>query len=87
MSFEDQIHLSEAFIVATSIFTVALADAQNERLKTALSLAGALIAIAWFLCGMDADTGKEIAAKILYWLPLLALAGWIMSTCVHACKR
>lgn len=81
-----QVSVAQLFLVAISIFAVALAEARNEKLKTGLSLAGIIISIAWGLCVWCADPkpAGSTTETVLAVLPALAAGGWLISTTIHA---
>lgn len=85
MNFSDQVQLTEIFLIANSVFAVALAEARNEKLKTGLSLAGLLISLAWLISVWNvAVTPVEVTvSSVLKSLPFLAIIGWIVSTRIH----
>jgi predicted membrane channel-forming protein YqfA (hemolysin III family) len=84
MTYELQLQVTEVFLIAMSIFTVALAEARNEKLKTGLSIAGLVLAFGLFVSLLDASApGQAHAAQVLRFVPYLALMGWSVSLFVH----
>lgn len=64
MNLDKHIQLAEIFLIANSIFAVALADARNEKLKTGISIAGLVISFGWMWCTCvpvtDDDVGQVV---------------------------
>ena len=81
-----QIQLTELFLVASTVFTVALAEGRGEPLKTALSIAGLIVALTWALCSFRTRPSTEdgVIGGALCLLPLLACLGWVVSIVIHA---
>jgi hypothetical protein len=79
------ISIAGLFLTASSILTVALADARNEPLKTGLSIAGVIVALGWVLCTIDSfpSTSPRMTPLVLGVLSILAIVGWSVSVCIH----
>lgn len=84
MNYELQLHVTEVFLIAASILTVALAEARNEKLKTGLSLAGVVLGLVWIVSLLDATSVEHgLATLALRLIPILATSGWSISLFVH----
>lgn len=86
MNLDKHIQLAEIFLIANSIFAVALADARNEKLKTGISIAGFVISFGWMWCMCVPVTDKDVGqvVEVMTVLPYLAMAGWTVSAGIHA---
>lgn len=85
MKFDQLLQVTEIFLIANSILAVALADARNEKLKTALSLAGLLISSGW--AASSISTCTEVVPNrtevVITVLPILVGIAWLLSTGIH----
>lgn len=90
MTLDQQIQLTEIFLIANSILAVALADAGNEKLKTGLSIAGLVISFSWCVINLSSSLQPTIRpaviGNVLATLAVLAALGWLFSTVIHALK-
>lgn len=88
MTFDQHIQLTQLFLVANSIFAVALADADNEKLKTGVSIAGLVISLSWLVTNMASIGGSTMGPRAvvgsLFLMAGLAIVGWGWSLKVHA---
>jgi len=91
----DLIKITEIFLVPSSFLVAALGTADTNVHRAAVSLLGFVISGLWWVCIRDAlaDYLAEQSApnekklprrtRILSALPLIFLAGWLISVVVH----
>jgi hypothetical protein len=91
----DLIKVTEIFLVPSSFLVAALGTADTNLHRGAVSLLGLIISFLWWVCSREAledDLAAEAEAKnrkhpkrtrILCWLPVVFVAGWAFSLCIH----
>ena len=92
----DLIKVTEIFLVPSSFLVAALGAADTNLHRAAVSLLGLIISILWWICSQEAaaesrpvDSAASGAVhprrvQILTWLSLIFVAGWLLSTVIHA---
>lgn len=77
--------ITEIFLTPNSILVGALGVAGTERLKTGVSFLGLTSSVMWLVCSHDALPNPVPSTRVgvLAWLPLLFIAGWLISSAVH----
>lgn len=92
----DLIKVTEIFLVPSSFLVAALGTADTNAHRAAVSLLGLIISVLWWVCSREAlgevvsagsATGESAHPRrtwILSWLALVFVAGWLLSTVLHA---
>ncbi len=86
----DLIKVTEIFLVPSSFLVAALGTADTNAHRATVSLLGLIVSVMWWACCREAlsELGKETVLKrrtrILAWLSLVFVIGWLGSTIAHA---
>ena len=87
----DLIKVTEIFLVPSSFLVAALGTADTNLHRALVSLLGLIISVLWFLCSQEAIAERvsngsvhTLRSRIFSWLSLVFVAGWLLSTVVHA---
>ncbi len=90
----DLIKVTEIFLIPSSFLVAALGTADTNFHRAAVSLLGLIISSLWYVCSREAishwgnpEAGGPRPARrtrILVLLPVVFVAGWLISTVVHA---
>ena len=91
----DLTKLTLLFLIPNHFLVAALGGADSNLLRTAVSLLGLVLSVLWLACSRDAaspagdstpDGGRRagaLRARMLSWLPLVFVVGWLISTVIH----
>jgi hypothetical protein len=85
----DLIKITEIFLVPSSFLVAALGTANTNPHRAMVSLLGLIISLLWYVCSREAFADHAAAAarlrrtRILAWLPIVFVIGWLGSTVVH----
>lgn len=89
----DLIKVTEIFLVPNSFLVAALGTADTNMHRAAVSLLGLIISVLSWLCSREAladhpaansaDAKLARRTRIMCWLPLIFLAGWLFSIVIH----
>lgn len=89
----DLVKLSEIFLIPSSFLVAALGTADTNLHRAAVSFLGFIISILWMVCNHEArkehlTAGHQavvssIRMRILFYLPVVFLGGWLISMLVH----
>lgn len=74
----------QLFMTAIPILVLGLTGG-TEGLKTGISTAGLLVAVAWAFCGYKLSTGAAVD-RVLVSLSGVALLGWLVALSIHLPK-
>jgi hypothetical protein len=91
----DLIKITEIFLVPSSFLVAALGTADTNPHRAAVSLLGLIVSTLWLICSLEAFS--ELAPSspsgigsfhprrthILAWLPVVFIAGWLVSLVIH----
>ncbi|QDT53681.1 hypothetical protein Pan44_17040 [Caulifigura coniformis] len=96
MTHPDLIKITELLLVPSSFLVAALGTADTNLHRAAVSVLGLIVSLLWWLGVHDAyhearQTGNEtvvvlqfpLRTRILYALPLVFSAGWLISVIAH----
>ena len=89
----DLIKITEIFLVPSSFLVAALGTADTNPHRFAVSLLGLIVSVLWLVCSREAmseldssplrSAGSPRRTRILAWLPLVFIVGWLFSTVIH----
>lgn len=89
----DLIKLSEIFLIPSSFLVAALGTADTNLHRAAVSFLGFFISILWMVCNYEARKEhlaaghqaitSSIRMRILFYMPVVFIAGWLISTLAH----
>lgn len=83
------IKVTEIFLVPSSFLVAALGTADTNPHRAGVSLVGLIISTMWWVCCREAlvEQSAEFASKrrtrIMVWLSVVFIVGWLASTIVH----
>ncbi len=83
------IKVTEIFLVPSSFLVAAIGTADTNPHRAMISLLGLVISILWWECCREALSEQQTEAapkrrtRILAWLSLVFIIGWLLSTVVH----
>ncbi len=86
----DLIKVTEIFLIPSSFLVAALGTADTNPHRAAVSLLGLIISVMWWACCREAlsehsaEFTRKRRTRILVWLSITFIAGWLGSTIVHA---
>lgn len=88
----DLIKITEIFLVPSSFLVAALGTADTNLHRAAVSLLGLIVSALWWICSHEAITERPRPAagrhprrtRILSWMSIVFVLGWLMSLVVHA---
>ena len=90
----DLVKVTEIFLIPSSFLVAALGTADTNIHRAAVSLVGLTISGLWAVCSrealaecraVDADASAHPRrTRILVWLPVVFIVGWLISAVVHA---
>jgi hypothetical protein len=90
----DLVKTTEIFLIPSSFLVAALGTADTNFHRAAVSAIGLIISILWWFCSreafaelvssVNANNGTHCTrTRILYWLPIVFVIGWLVSTIGH----
>jgi hypothetical protein len=88
----DLIKVTELFLVPSSFLVAALGTADSNPHRAAVSLLGSLVSALWQVCSLESlprpdpsgyRPARSLRLRILAWLPMLFVVGWLVSTAIH----
>lgn len=87
----DLVKVTEIYLVPSSFIVAALAAADSNPHRAAVSLLGLIVSILWSFCSLEAhkeesslDSRSPTRTHILaWWLPILFITGWFVSIVIH----
>ncbi len=86
----DLIKVTEIFLVPSSFLVAALGTADTNPHRALVSLLGLIVSALWWVCCREAlseqvaETAPKRRTRILAWLSLVFVTGWLGSTIAHA---
>lgn len=86
----DLIKVTEIFLVPSSFLVAALGTADTNPHRALISLLGLIVSALWWVCCREAlseqvaETAPKRRTRILAWLSLVFVAGWLGSAIAHA---
>jgi hypothetical protein len=90
----DLVKTTEIFLIPSSFLVAALGTADTNFHRAAVSLVGLTTSVLWWFCSreafaelvasVNANNGTHrTRTRILYWLPIVFVLGWLVSTIGH----
>lgn len=90
----DLIKVTEIFLIPSSFLVAALGTADTNVHRACVSTVGLIVSVLWWVCSQEAHqelleentTGSKHPrrTRILSWLPMIFLIGWLISVVAHA---
>src|SRR5262245_31329807 len=91
----DLVKITEVFLIPSSFLVAALGTADTNPHRAGVSLIGLIVSVLWWISSWEAlaerrsaNPGPTTAAhsrrtRIMAWLPVLFVAGWVVSVVAH----
>jgi hypothetical protein len=89
----DLVKITEVFLVPSSFLVAALGTADTNPHRAIVSILGFIVSNLWMVCSWEAFSERRSAApattshprriRIMTWLPMLFVVGWLLSVVAH----